>query len=316
MVKFLVRRFTRMIFVLAVTTFGALVAVTEWGDPFRMIGPRVQTPEARAMLNETFGLDQPLVVRYLHFVGNLATGDLGIDFERRRPVFDQLAAAAPNTFRLALAALAIQVVLGVFLGVLAAWLHRSFADLVITFAAIVITTIPVFVIGIVLRDTLSGVSVFGWEAFPLIPRSIGVETTWLQNLVLPALTLGVGALAYTVTLARGAMLEVMGADYIRTARAKGLSERKVVFKHAARNAMIPVTELSAIQLGALMGGSVLIEAIFQYPGLGYLFVRSMNENNHPMMLAITVYSVAAFVVILMLADVVSAWLDPRIRTDG
>jgi ABC-type dipeptide/oligopeptide/nickel transport system permease component len=315
MVKYFVRRFARMIFVLAVTTFGALVAVTEWGDPFRMIGPRVQTPEARAMLNETFGLDQPLVVRYLHFVGNLVTGDLGVDFERRRPVFDQLAAAAPNTFRLALAALAIQVVFGVFLGVLAAWRQRSFTDLVITSASIVITIVPLFVVGVVLRNTLSGVSVFGWEAFPLIPRSIGIETTWLQDLVLPALTLGIGALAYTVTLARGAMVEVMGADYIRTARAKGLTQRKIVFKHAARNAMIPVAELSAMQLGALMGGSVMIEAIFQYPGLGYLFVRSMNENNHPMMLAITVYSVAAFVIVLMLADVVSAWLDPRIRTD-
>ncbi|GAB1508407.1 ABC transporter permease [Actinophytocola sp. KF-1] len=314
MVTFLVRRFARMIFVLVVTTFGALVAVTEWGDPFRMIGERMQTPEARAMLNETFGLDQPLVVRYLHFMGNLATGDLGIDFERRRPVFDQLAAAAPNTFRLALAALAVQVVVGVTLGVVAAWLHRSFTDMVITAAAIVITIVPLFVIGVVLRHTLSGVSVFGWEAFPLIPRSIGIETTWLQDLLLPALTLGVGALAYTVGLARGSMLEALAADYIRTARAKGLTERKIVFKHAARNAMIPVAELSAMQLGALMGGSVMIEAIFQYPGLGYLFVRSMNENNHPVMLAVTLYSVAAFVVVLMLADVVTAWLDPRIRT--
>ncbi|MFI7678725.1 ABC transporter permease [Actinophytocola sp. NPDC049390] len=314
MVTFLVRRFARMIFVLVVTTFGALVAVTEWGDPFKIIGDRMQTPEARAMLNETFGLDQPLVVRYLRFVGNLATGDLGIDFERRRPVFDQLAAAAPNTFRLALAALAIQVVFGVTLGIVAAWLHRSFTDMVITAAAIVITIVPLFVLGVVLRHTLSGVSVFGWEAFPLIPRSIGIETSWLQDLFLPAITLGVGALAYTVGLARGSMLEALGADYVRTARAKGLTERKIVFKHAARNAMIPVAELSAMQLGALMGGSVMIEAIFQYPGLGYLFVRSMNENNHPVMLAITLYSVAAFVVVLMLADVVTAWLDPRIRT--
>jgi ABC-type dipeptide/oligopeptide/nickel transport system permease component len=314
MVTYLVRRFARMVFVLVVTTFGALVAVTELGDPFKMIGDRMQTPEARAMLNETFGLDQPLVVRYLHFVGNLATGDLGIDFERRRPVFDQLAAAAPNTFRLAVAALAIQVVFGVVLGIVAAWLHRSFTDVVITAAAVVITIVPLFVIGVVLRHTLSGVSVFGWEAFPLLPRSIGIETTWLQNLFLPALTLGVGALAYTVGLARGAMLEALAADYIRTARAKGLTERKIVFKHAARNAMIPVAELSAMQLGALMGGSVMIEAIFQYPGLGYLFVRSMNENNHPVMLAVTLYSVAAFVVVLMLADVVTAWLDPRIRT--
>ncbi len=312
--RFLLRRTVNAVLVVLVTTFGALVAVTEWGDPFRMIGDRMQTPEARAMLNETFGLDKPLFVRYLVYVGHLFSGDLGIDFERRRPVIDLLAEAAPNSLRLALLALAIQVVLGVVLGVVAARLRHSFVDTVITFAAVTITVIPLFVLGVWIRDAFSGRSVFGWEAFPLIPRSIGIETTWLQELILPALTLGVGALAFTVVLARGAMIEVLDADYIRTARAKGLTERKVVFKHAARNAMIPVAELSAMQLGALMGGTILVESIFQYNGLGFLFVRSMNENNHPVMLAVSVYSVALFVVVLMLADILTAWLDPRIRT--
>ena len=312
--RFLIRRAAQAVLVLLVTTFGSLVAVTEWGDPFRMIGPRVQTPEARAMLNETFGLDKPLFVRYLVYIGNLATGDLGIDYERRRPVIELLAAAAPNTLRLALTALLIQFVVGVTLGIVAARLRHSFADLVITFFAVTVTSVPLFVLGVWLRDAFSGRSVFGWEAFPVIPRSIGIETTWLQELVLPAIALGVGALAFTVVLARGAMLEVLDADYIRTARAKGLTERKVVFKHAARNALIPVAELSAVQLGALMGGTIMVEAIFQYNGLGYLFVRSMSENNHPVMLAVAVYSVALFVVVLMLADILTAWLDPRIRT--
>jgi ABC-type dipeptide/oligopeptide/nickel transport system permease component len=312
--KFLLRKAANAVLVVLVTTFGALVAVTELGDPFRMIGPRVQTPEARAMLNETFGLDKPLFVRYLVYVKNLFSGDLGIDYERRRPVIDLLAQAAPNTLRLALVALAIQIVVGVVLGITAARLRHTFADTVITFASIMVTVIPLFVIGVWIRDAFSGRSVFGWEAFPLIPRSIGIETTWLQELILPAFTLGIGALAFTVVLARGAMIEVLDADYVRTARAKGLAERKVIFKHAARNAMIPVAELSAIQLGALMGGTIMVEAIFQYPGLGYLFVRSMGENNHPVMLAVTVYSVALFVIVLMLADILTAWLDPRIRT--
>lgn len=312
--KFLVRRFAHAILVLLVTSFGALVAVTEWGDPFTMIGPRMQTPETRAILNHTFGLDQPLVVRYLHFVGNLFTGDLGIDFKRRRPIIDLILETAPNSLRLALAALLVQVVVGVSLGIIAAWRRHTFTDLVITFFAIVVTSVPLFVIGVSLRNALSGVAVFGWEAFPLIPRSIGIQTTWLQNLILPAITLGVGALAFTVTIARGSMIEVLDADYIRTARAKGLSERKVIFKHAGRNALLPVMELSAIQLGALMGGAIIVEAIFQYPGLGYLFVRSMVENNHPVMMIVAVYSVALFVVVLMLVDILTAWLDPRIRT--
>jgi oligopeptide transport system permease protein len=300
--------------VLLVTTFGAMVAVTEWGNPFTMIGPRVQTPEAQRMLNEAFGLDQPLYLRFLLYVGKLATGDLGIDFKRRRPVFDLLADVAPNSLRLALTALAIQLVVGLVLGIIAARYRHSLADLVITVASVVLTTIPLFVIGVWLRNLLSGVTLFGWEAFPLIPRSLGIETTWLQDLILPAVALGVSALAFTVLLARGSMLEVLDADYIRTARAKGLSERKVLFKHAARNAVLPVAELSAVQLGALMGGTILVEVIFQYPGLGFLFVRSMTENNHPVMLAITVYSVATFVIVLMLVDILTAWLDPRIRT--
>ena len=312
--KFLVRRVARAVFVLLVTSFGALVAVTEWGDPFRMIGDRVQDPRVRATLNETFGLDQPLVVRYLHFVGNLATGDLGIDLERRRPIFDLLAETAPNTLRLALAAVLIQIVFGVGLGIIAAWRRYSFTDLVITSFSIVVTIIPLFVLAVWMRNGLSGTSLFGWQAFPLIPRSIGIPTTWLQELALPAIALGVGALAFTVTLTRGSMLDVLDADYIRTARAKGLSERKVIFKHAARNALIPVAELSAMQLGALMGGSVLVETIFQYPGLGYLFIRSMTENNHPVMIVVAVYSVVLYVLALMLVDILTAWLDPRVRT--
>jgi oligopeptide transport system permease protein len=312
--KFLVRRVARAVFVLLVTSFGALVAVTEWGDPFKMIGDRMQDPRTRELLNETFGLDKPLFVRYLDFVANLATGDLGIDFERRRPIIDMLADAAPNTLRLALAAVLIQVVFGFTLGIIAAWRRHSFVDLVITTSAVVITTIPMFVVGVWLRNGLAGASFFGWQPFALIPRSVGVETTWLQELVLPAVTLGVGALAFTVILMRGAMLEVLEADYIRTARAKGLTERKVVFKHAARNALVPVVELTAMQLGALMGGSVIVETIFQYPGLGYLFIRSMVENNHPVMLVVAAYSVVLFVVALMLVDILTAWLDPRIRT--
>lgn len=312
--RFLVRRAVQAVFVLLVTTFLALVAVTEFGNPFITIGDRVQTPEAQRLLNDAFGLDRSLVVRYLHYIADLATGDLGIDFKRRQPVIDLLAKAAPNSLRLALAALAIQLVVGVTLGVIAARLRRSFTDLAITTASVVVTVIPLFVLGVAIRDALSGVSVFGWTAFPLIPRSLGVETTWLQELILPAVTLGFSTLAFTVVLTRGSMLEVLDADYVRTARAKGLAERTVLFKHAARNAMIPVAELSAMQLGALMGGTIMIETIFQYPGLGYLFVRAMGENNHPVILAVAVYSVALFVIVLMFTDILTAWLDPRIRT--
>jgi oligopeptide transport system permease protein len=312
--KFIARRVARAVLVVLVTAFGALVAATEWGDPFKMIGPRMQTPETRRLLNETFGLDKPLLVRYLDFLGHLATADLGIDFEYRRPIADLIGEAAPNTLRLALVAMLIQVVLGVTLGIVAAWKRHSFVDLVITTFAIVITVIPLLVLGVWMRDGLSDATFFGWRPFPLIPRSIGIHTTWLQELALPAITLGVSALAFMVIMTRGSMLEVLDADYVRTARAKGLSEWRVVFKHAARNALIPVAELSAIQLGALLGGSIIVEKIFQYPGLGYLFIRSLNAYNHVVVIVVAVYSVTLFIVALMLADILTAWLDPRVRT--
>jgi oligopeptide transport system permease protein len=311
--KFVLRSVARAVFVIMVTSLGALVAVTELGDPFEMIGPRMQDPQTRRNLNEIFGLDQPLVVRYVHFLSNLATGDLGVDLRYRRPIIDLLAEAAPNTLRLALAAVLIQVVFGLTLGILAAWFRHSFADLVITTAVVVLVSVPTLVLGVLLRDTLSGVKVFGWGAFPLLPRTIGVQSSWLQNMILPATVLGVHGLAFIVIMARGSMLEVLNADYIRTARAKGLTERKVVFKHAARNALLPVTELMGMQLGALLGGTVVVETIFQYPGLGYLFLRSMNDDNHPVMIVVAVYSVVLFVVVLMVVDIVTAWLDPRIR---
>jgi ABC-type dipeptide/oligopeptide/nickel transport system permease component len=311
--KFVLRSVARAVFVIMVTSLGALVAVTELGDPFETIGPRMQDPRTRRNLNEIFGLDQPLVVRYVHFLSNLATGNLGVDLHYRRPIIDLLAEAAPNTLRLALAAVLIQVVFGLTLGILAAWSRHSFADVVITTAVVVLVSVPTLVLGVLLRDTLSGVKVFGWAAFPLLPRTIGVQTSWLRNMILPATVLGVHALAFIVIMARGSMLEVLNADYIRTARAKGLTERKVVFKHAARNALIPVTELMGMQLGALLGGTVVVETIFQYPGLGYLFLRSMNDNNHPVMIVVAVYSVVLFVVVLMIVDIVTAWLDPRIR---
>jgi oligopeptide transport system permease protein len=311
--KFVLRSVARAVFVIMVTSLGALVAVTELGDPFEMIGPRMQDPQTRRNLNEIFGLDQPLVVRYVHFLSNLATGDLGVDLRYRRPIIDLLAEAAPNTLRLALAAVLVQVVFGLTLGILAAWFRHSFADLVITTAVVVLVSVPTLVLGVLLRDTLSGVKVFGWGAFPLLPRTIGVQSSWLQNMILPATVLGVHGLAFIVIMARGSMLEVLNADYIRTARAKGLTERKVVFKHAARNALLPVTELMGMQLGALLGGTVVVETIFQYPGLGYLFLRSMNDDNHPVMIVVAVYSVVLFVVVLMVVDIVTAWLDPRIR---
>lgn len=312
--KFVAHRTAHLVLVLLVATFIAHLAVQKLVDPFKTLGEKPLPPATQKLLREQFGLDEPLFTQYVVYLKNLATGQLGVDYKQRRPVIDLLADVAPATFRLAVFAVAIQVVLGIVIGVLAAVWHRSAVDMLINVSTIALMSVPLFVLAVFLRDTLSGVPVFGWEPFPLIPRSIGVEITWLQELLLPAVTLGVGSIAFTVRLTRGSMLEVLGADYVRTARAKGMSERRVLFKHALRNAVLPVANFSAIQLGALLSGTVVVETIFQYPGLGHLFVRSLRENNNPVMIAILVYSVLLFIIVIAVVDILSAYLDPRIRT--
>jgi ABC-type dipeptide/oligopeptide/nickel transport system permease component len=313
--RFILRRTAQALLVFVVTTFGAFIALYRFGDPFQSIGEKLLPPETRRLLRETFGLDKPLPVQYLNYLGNLFTGDLGIDYDQRRPVSDLLAAVAPNTLRLAVFAIALQLVIGLSAGVVAAVWQRSVWDVLVTFGTLVLLSVPLIVTAAFFRDTFSGLRLFGVTVFPMLPRSFGVPATWFQEMVLPALTLAIGAVAFIARVMRGSMIEVLDADYIRTARAKGLSQRTVVLKHALRNAVLPVANIAAIELGALIGGTVVVEAIFQYNGLGYLLVRSLNGLNYPVMIAIASYSIIVFLALIVLLDILCAYLDPRLRVD-
>jgi ABC-type dipeptide/oligopeptide/nickel transport system permease component len=270
-------------------------------------------PEVRVVLRAKFGMDQPFLIRYLIFLRNLATGDLGIDFDQRRPVWDLVMSVAPNTLRLAVMAILIDLLIGLGAGVLAAVTKYPFVDALITVSTVLVMCIPTFVTAVVLRASLSGFEVFGLEIFPTLPHKFGVEVPWLKEILLPAFVLGIVDAAFVARLTRGSMLEVLASDYLRTARAKGLSRRTVIVKHGLRNALIPVVNYAGISLGALMGGAVITEAIFQYDGVGYLFYRALRTNNNPVIMAIAVYSVLVFLVLSLVADLLSAYLDPRIR---
>jgi ABC-type dipeptide/oligopeptide/nickel transport system permease component len=311
--RFILRRTWQALLVFVVCTFGAFLGLYRFGDPFQSIGEKLLPPGTRHILRETFGLDKPLPVQYLIYLRNLFTGDLGIDFAQRRPVFDLLADAAPYTMRLAVAALALELVIGLSAGVAAAVWHRSIWDVLVTTGTLALMAVPLFVIASFLRAELSGARVFEVTIFPVLPRSFGVPVSWFQDMILPAFTLAIAAMAFIARLTRSSMLEVLDADYIRTAKAKGLSRRTIVFKHALRNAVLPTVNVAAIELGALMGGTIVVETIFQYPGLGFLFVRSLRALNYPVMMAITSYSVMIFIVLIALTDVLSAYLDPRLR---
>lgn len=313
--KFTLARSAQGLLVFVVATFVAYSSFFVLGDPFASTGDKVVPPETQALLREKFGLGHSLPVQFLTYLGNLFTGDLGVDYNQRRPVWDQLAAVTPNTVRLAVAALALQLLIGISLGVLAAVRRSSLWDVLVTTGTVVMFSLPLFVVAVFFRNTLSGLQVFGLTVFPVLPRTVTVRVEWWQELLLPTLTLALGALAFTARLTRASMLEVLESDYVRTARAKGLGEGTVLFKHALRNAVIPLTNLAAIDLGALMAGTIIVETIFQYDGLGYLFVRALRELNSPILMAVLAYSIIVFIVLIALADILCAYLDPRLRID-
>jgi len=223
-------------------------------------------------------------------------------------VSQMLAETVPNTVRLALVAVAVDVLIGTIAGVVAAVRRYSVWDVLITVLSTVGIGIPVFVLGIVLVANVAG-----WGPFPDVPRNFTVEVPWYQEALLPALTLAAVDAAFVARLMRGSLLEVLRADYVRTARAKGLRERTVIGRHALRNALIPVVTYAGVSLGVLFGGAIITETIFQYNGVGYLLSRAIVSSNAPVIIAVVVFSVVAYVLLSLLVDILYAVLDPRIR---
>jgi oligopeptide transport system permease protein len=313
MLMFSLRRFGQGLLVIIAATFLLHVGVLQLGDPFKSLGEKTLPPEIQANLHAHFGRDKPFFVQYLIYVKDLFTGDLGIDFDQRRPVWSLIATAAPNTLRLALLAILINVVVGLFAGIMAAVWKDSFVDALVSVSTILLLCTPLFAVAFFLRISLSGLHIGGFELFPQLPHKFGVTVPWFKEILLPAFSLALIDLAFVARLMRASMLEVMGETYLHTARAKGLPERVVIFKHAARNALIPAVNHIGINLGILLGGAVVVEAVFQYPGLGYLFLNALQSANAPIILAIAVLATITFVTLNALVDVLCAYLDPRIR---
>lgn len=306
--KFILRRAAQAILVILVATLLIFLATFALGDPFASTGEKAVPPEIAAANRAKYGMDHSLPVQYLTYLGNMVRGDFGIDFNQNRPVSELLAATIPNTVKLAVAAILLDVLIGVVAGVVAAVKRYSFWDVLVTVTSTLAIGIPAFVIGILLVANVSG-----WGPFPPVPRSFTVQVGWLSELILPAFTLAVIDAAFIARLMRGSMLEVLRADFIRTARAKGLPERTVITKHAMRNSLIPVVTYVGISLGVLFGGAIITETIFQYNGVGYLLSRSIVQSNAPVIIAIVVFSVVVYVLLSLVVDILYAYLDPRIR---
>lgn len=273
------------------------------GDPVEAMLGESARPADRQALRGSLGLDRPLPEQYLRYLGGLVRLDLGESFEYQRPVAALLAERIPATLELAGAALALALVLAVPLGVLAARNRGRALDSGAMGFSLLGISIPNFWLGPLLILVFS--LWLGWT--PVSGRDGPV------SLILPAVTLGTGLAAVLARMVRSSLLEVLGEDFVRTARAKGLSETAVMWRHAMRNAWLPVLTLVGLQLGGLLGGAVITETVFAWPGVGSLLVEAIQSRDFPVVQASVLLVSLAYVLVNTLTDLVYAWVDPRIR---
>lgn len=305
--------------VLAVVSFAFIAIHLAPGTPFLPEEGRPINPAAVARLRAEFGLDRPLPEQYVRYLAALAHGDLGESFSQRRPVSQAIASAIPSTVRLAGAALVIDFLLGIALGVFQAARARRRSDAALTSATLFLYSLPVFWLGLVLLlvfgQWLHWLPVGGETDVVLYPylSFFGRLFDRLKHLALPALTLGVIGAAGTARFQRAALLEVLGQDFIRTARAKGLTQSAVLVRHALRDALLPVIALLGLALPFLLTGAVLIETVFAWPGLGKLATDAIAARDYPLVLAATLLASVAVVLGSLVADVLTALADPRVR---
>jgi peptide/nickel transport system permease protein len=275
------------------------------------------SPEYIARLRESFGLDAPLHIQFIHYISAVFQGDLGFSFRNNVSVATLLMSRLPATLLLATAALFISVVVGIGCGVIAATYRGKWQDHAISISALLIYATPVFLTGI-------GLILLFSVALPWLPiggfaDAYGINTPWqraasvARHLVLPALTLGTAYAAIYIRLTRGAMLEVQTLDFVRTARAKGVSPYRVIWRHSLRNALLPLVTVIGMQSGAMLGGAILVETVFAWPGLGRLAFEALQQRDYNLLAGLILCSGAVVIVMNLLVDLVYGLLDPRVR---
>ena len=305
MLKYILKRLLMAIPVLLGVTFIVFTIMSFTpGDPVQTMLGDNYTQEAYDEITEELGLNDPFLVRYVNYVVDLVQGDMGVSYSTKRAVSDEIFSRFPATVRLAGAAIFLAVVFGIPLGVISATKQYSFFDSGSMFVALVGVSMPNFWLGIML--ILLFAANLGW-----LPAS---GDKGFLALILPAVTLSANSLATITRMTRSSMLETIRMDYIRTARAKGLRESRVIIHHALRNAMIPVITSVGLQLGFALSGAFLVETVFSWPGIGRLLVDTIKLKDTPVVLGVVVVMAASFTVINLVIDILYACFDPRIRT--
>ncbi len=272
------------------------------GDPARVIAGLQATPAQVAKLRHSMGLDQPVWVQYWRYLGNIAHGNLGVSPRLGTPVLSEIGARLPYTIVLAVLGTVVGVIVGIALGVLAATHKGKWADAISSMLGVAGISMPVYWLGILLIVLFS-------VKLKLLPIG-GADS--LSSLVLPTITLGVFSMAVVSRMTRSTMLDTLDQDYVRTVRAKGVRER-VAVRHALRNAFIPILTVIGLQFGTLLGGAVLTETIFSWPGIGQLLVSSINNRDFPLVQGIVLTFAAMFIVVNIITDLLYSVVDPRVR---
>lgn len=314
MARFIIHRLISLIPVLvgiALVAFFAIRLVP--GDAVLTILGQEATPELVAEVRRIMGLDQPLYMQLIDWLAHLARLDFGKSFTSGRPILPDILLRLPATLELTLAATLVSITLAIPLGMLTAMKRGSVWDYVERMISLAGLSIPSFWLALLLIEMfalrLDILPAVGYVPFTEDP--IGN----LRGLILPALSLGVGMVAVVARYTRSSMLDVLGQDYIRTARGKGLRERHVTLRHALKNALIPVVTVIGIQMGRLIGGTVIVEEIFAWPGLGRFTLQAIFERDYPVVQTMVMVIAFSFVIINLLVDILYCYLDPRIRFD-
>ncbi len=315
MTRYLLSRLGQSVVVFLIVSVVVFFAVrTVPQDPiYALVGEDAEgyTPAQIETIREEFGLNRPLPVQYMSWVGDALKGDWGLSFQNKLPVIDLIKKRVPFTLTLAVGAMAISIVFGISTGVIAALTRNSKWDMMATGSAMFAVAVPEFWLALMMI-LFFGVTL---EILPVY----GAVLIWddpiegFRLMIMPAFALGIGGAATLMRQSRSSMLETMGEDYIRTARSKGVKEKTVIIVHALRNSLLPVVTILGLRIGRVLGGAVVIETMFSWPGLGQLAVSSLQKADYPVIMAIVMFSSAAVIIANFVTDIAYSYIDPRIR---
>lgn len=305
MSKYILKRLLMMFWVVLGISFiiFAIMNLTP-GNPAQLILGQSATPEQIAKLEKELGLDAPFFVRYFRFIINAIKGDFGQSYQTRLPVFQEIMARFPTTFKLASIAMFIAMAIGIPIGVISAVKQYSFIDAASMVSALLFASIPSFVLGLILMLIFS----LNLRWFP----ATGISS-W-KSFVLPAVTLSTATMATLVRMTRSTMLEVIKQDYIRTSRAKGATEKSVILRHSLRNALLPIITVVGVDFGYLLGGTVVIESVFAISGMGTLLINAIRMKDTPTVMATVMFVTLAYSFVNLAVDIMYAFIDPRIKS--